>query len=108
MRRRLWRGTALVSGMLVAGGLAPPAHPHHAAPQFRHQRVYFHCPSSPPKLLNIGPLVSTTPFPSWNTTPPADSVFDGAGCGAAEPSAGPGGTVFEAVYEGEFVGNVDS
>lgn len=77
-------------------------------PTFRSERVYFHC-AGLAKLQNVGIVTDGTP--SWDTTAPADSFQDGAGCGTLDPGAARGTgqeTIYDLAFSGKFTGNLQN
>ena len=100
--------TALAALMVLA---AQPASAGPLDPQFKTQRVYFHCAGTTP-VGNVSLAVEST-IPSWNTTAPAGSVTDGEGCTTAdvngiavvvEPQENP----TDGVWRGTFTGNLNT
>jgi hypothetical protein len=75
-------------------------------PTFRTQNVYFHC-TGPTKVHAINTTLAAGLVP-WNTTAPAQSYTQGAGCGTldspfyhADPT-----TPYDASFRGTFSGNL--
>ncbi len=99
---------AVATSALAVLALAVPAAATHGGvhPTARSERTYFHC-AGPTKVENVN-LVTSGPT-SWNTTAPAQSFQQGAGCGSVDPGALRGGnpqTIYDAVFRGTFSGNV--
>ena len=99
----------VVLTMILASAGAPAAADHGQHPTLRTERVWFHC-AGDVKVQNAA--YAQRVVPSWNTTPPAQSVQQGAGCGYYENAAGgylgPNETTLDSVWEGSFTGNLDS
>lgn len=85
---------AVVAVMLTGA----PARATHGGihPTVRKERVYFTCGA-----LKIRNAEAATP--GWGTTPPSQSLQQGGGCLMAE-----GSVVDSAVFEGDFVGNLNN
>lgn len=98
---------AAVSIVAALALMAPPVSATHGGihPTFGQERVYFHC-TGPTKLYNVnywfGPGQSRT---GWNTSPPTQSVQEGAGCGGLE-YGGFTNPAYDVVFEGTFTGNL--
>ena len=95
--------------LVIAAPLAQAAAPGPLDPRFKRQSVYFHC--SDMKFSNPS-VAAGNPVPSWNTSPPSQSVTDGAGCGTVDAYTP---VVVEAqenpvdgVWKGTFTGNFDT
>jgi hypothetical protein len=100
---------AALSTLVVVA--AQPASAGPLDPQFKSQRVYFHC-NGPTKVGNVN-LVADGSIPGWNTTPPAGSVTDGEGCTTADANGvavvvDPQENPTDGVWRGTFTGNLDT
>lgn len=73
----------LLGAVAILVALAAPAS---AVPTFRSETVYFHCTGST-KVSNANNAASDSTPTTWNTTAPAQSVQQGAGCGAIDLGA---------------------
>jgi hypothetical protein len=109
---RWTRLAALSAGVLTAFVVLVPSSASAGPldPQFRSERVYFHC-SAPTKSGNVN-LVADGSIPSWNTTEP-ESVTTGAGCTTADVNAvaivvSPQENPTDGVWRGTFTGNLKS
>jgi len=99
----------LVLGLLVAGLLGSPAAGEHGGihPTFRTESTYFHC-NGPSRIYNLNWFAAVggeSAFIPWDTTPPAQSVTDGGGCGGVDV----GWTTndpWDMVFAGTFSGNL--
>jgi hypothetical protein len=89
---------------------AQPASAGPLDPQFRSERVYFHCANGPTRVGNVN--LQAGSIPTWNTTAPA-SITTGAGCSTAdangvlivvEPQENP----TDGVWKGTFTGNLNT
>ena len=95
----------------VLAAVAGPATATHGGfhPTFREERVFYHCGGGT-KLKNVD--YAQGGLSPWDTTPPAQSVEDGGGCGQLDPSAlrntQPSGGTTDAAYGGTFTGNLQS
>lgn len=98
---------ALVVGLLLT--TAVPARADHGDihPTVRAETAYFHC-AGDVKAQNLSVIQGV--IPSWDTTAPAESVQQGAGCGFYDNLVGhiQGIRVAAAVWEGTFTGNLDT
>lgn len=108
MSKRASAAVAAVAVLAIVVGMAPGVEAKKKkklppAPTFRVERTYYTC-ADDLKLQNIPAAQGT--YPSWDTTAPSEGVMDGAGCGQYENllTADP----FKLVYEGTFVGNLNS
>jgi len=101
---------AALAAVAIVGLVATPAPATHGGihPTFRQESVWFKCPG-PTKLhqANWVTVYGNAPasFAPWAATPPAGSVFDGAGCGALD-YGGTTNTFYSAVFRGPVVGNL--
>lgn len=104
--RQRFAAAALVVGVMLT--LAPAATASHGGvhPTFRSERTYFTCGST--KVNNVNYLQGATP--SWNTTAPAQSYTQGAGCGHVDAAfyGTVDSTPYDLVYDGTFTGNIQS
>ncbi|HEX9823397.1 MAG TPA: hypothetical protein VGB51_03270 [Actinomycetota bacterium] len=91
--------------VVLLAALGAPASATHGGihPTFRSERVYFHCTGAT-KLYNINYWISESNT-GWSTTPPAQSVQEGAGCGGLE-YGGFTNEAYDVVFEGTFTGNL--
>lgn len=93
----------LVVALVVGGALPAQAE---FVPNTPNERTYFHCSTG--QTSQVGNLEGPA---TWNTTPPADSVTSGAGCGQAAQSnsdtTAPGARVTYAMFTGSYTGNLD-
>ena len=73
---------------------------------YRFERTYFHC-NGPTKVGNVNYQTQGV-LPSWNTTAPTQSVQQGGGCGFVDNlvSTTAARNPADAVFEGDFVGNL--
>lgn len=95
----------LMAAMLL--GSVMPATAAEINPVAARLETFFHCTGNS-RVLNA---LTVQEAPSWDTTAPAASVQDGAGCGFADPGARTGTNqenVYDAVFKGSFTGNLDS
>ena len=99
---------ALVSFAALAAA-SPAAATHGGAhPTFGKRDVWFHC-AGPTKLQNVNWF--TNGASPWSATPPAQSVQQGAGCGAVEPGAYRNNATapdnpYDPSFKGTFTGNL--
>lgn len=89
--------------------LAAPASAGHGGmhPTFATRTVYFHCTGDTP-IYNVNWLQqvgASSAYARWDASPPAGSVADGEGCGAADVGWVTN-EVYDPVFEGTFVGNL--
>ena len=93
---------ALTIGLLIT--MAVPATA--AVPTYRSERTYFHCNGST-KVANVN-FQTESVLPSWNKTAPTQSVQQGGGCAFVDNlvSATALRNPHDAVFEGDFVGNL--
>lgn len=93
---------------LVLGVVSPSSATHGGNhPTFRSRNVWFHC-TGETKLQQVNWLTSAGSGASdatWNESPPAGSVVDGAGCGSFEPGW-VSNELYDAVFVGSFYGNL--
>ena len=86
----------------------PAAATEPIAPTLRAETVYFHCAGAT-KVANAHQAQDGS-LPSWNTTAPAQSVQQGAGCGWADNSAlrspQAGDSPHDGAWRGTFTGNL--
>ena len=103
----------LLAGVTVLAVIAvSPASATHGGihPTFREESVYFHC-NGPTKVhqvnwtLAVAGSGGTSSYPTWDTTAPAQSVEEGAGCGALD-WGGTTNQVYSAVFHGPVTGNL--
>ena len=105
---RLARPLALVVMVVLIAAPVAKAAPGPLDPRFKRSSVFFHCDQT---LTNTD-VATGEPEPSWNTSYPAASVTEGAGCGtldpytpqAIEPQVNPA----DGVWSGTYTGNFDS
>ena len=102
----------LVIVACLVGGVLPAASAgaQTAAPEYREERVYFHCAGTS-KVHNANRQAFSEGLPSWDTTAPTGSVTGGAGCGFADPgplvdTGGEDGGYADAAWSGTFTGNI--
>ena len=104
--RQRFTAAALAAGAVLV--LAPAATATHGGvhPTFRSERTYFTCGST--KVNNVNYQTGATP--SWNTTAPAQSYTQGAGCGHVDGAlyGTADSTPYDVVYDGTFTGNIQS
>ena len=95
---------------VLALGAVPATASEVPVPTLRTETVYFHCEGTA-KLANANQAQAGT-LPSWNTTAPAQSVQQGAGCGWADPSAlrspQAGNSANDGAWRGTFTGNLET
>lgn len=100
----------LLSFVLVLSTVAVlPAGATHGSvhPTFRSEEVWFHC-TGDTKVYNVNwtlGLGSESTYMPWDTTAPAGSVADGAGCGSFD-LGGITNPVYDPVFRGYFTGNL--
>ena len=101
--RRVPTLITLLLGCLL---MAPPASATHGGihPTFREERVYFHC-TGMTKVYNVNYWTLSEFVTTWNTTPPSQSVEEGAGCGGYE-YGGFNNRAYDVAFQGYFVGNL--
>jgi hypothetical protein len=104
----------VISVAIALGALAvatAPAGATHGGfhPTFREERVYFHCGGGT-KVKNVD--YNQGGLAPWDTTAPAQSVQDGAGCGVIDPSAlrntQPTGGGADGAFGGLYTGNLQN
>jgi len=104
---------AAVAALVGLVLIVPPASATHGGnhPRFGTRNVYFHC-TGETKLYNANWLIAAATTnnlyggaTAWNTTRPADSVTDGAGCGGLDTGGGTN-EAGDPVFEGSFFGNL--
>jgi hypothetical protein len=104
---RLLPATLLAVGVTML--LVTPATATHDGihPTFRSERVYYQCGAL---KVNNANYLQTGNAAAWNTTAPAQSFQQGAGCGhldlvfyGTDPDS-----PYDAVFEGTFTGNISS
>ena len=101
MRRKLLVALPTVLILAAAPAIAEEV------PEIAPLTTYFHCSGN----VRAQNALAAQPVPTWNTTPPAASVQQGAGCGFADPGAQTGRNqenVYDAMFKGTFTGNLDS
>lgn len=100
MRRPL-----LVALTVVAVGLMPAAAETDWELELRTEQVWFTCGD---QKVHVGSTAG--PLPTWDTTPPEQSVTEGAGCGALDTmlTNTTTGNPYDATWQGEFQGNLDA
>lgn len=104
MKIARWLPALILSLTLASSASATHGGIH---PKFRTQTVYFHCTGETPlQQANwAAAQLGEAGYASWDTAPPAGSVADGEGCGAADI----GGRSFsglDAVFQGPVTGNL--
>lgn len=109
MSRLTGRAARSLIGLVAVMAIASPALASHGGihPTFRSERVYFHC-NGATKVQNVNWFLGTDT--SWDTTPPAQSLQQGGGCGHADGAfygTSPN-TPYDAVFVGTFTGNISS
>lgn len=103
---------ALVSAAALTAFVVLAASPASAGPldpQFKNQRVYFHC-SEPTRLGNVNLVAGA--IPGWDTTAPS-SVTGGEGCTTADVNGvvvvvNPQENPTDGVWRGTFTGNLNT
>ena len=95
---------AFVAALVLA--VAVPAGADHGGihPTARTEQTYFHC-AGPVKVQNVYAVQGN--LPSWDTTAPAQSAQQGAGCGYYE-NIFSGNPAVTAAWEGTFTGNLNA
>ena len=105
------KAITLVAAIGVVAGLAGPVGATHGGfhPTFREERVFFHCGGGT-KVKNVD--YAQGGLAPWDTTAPAQSVQQGAGCGVIDPSAlrntTPAGGPADAAFGGTYTGNLEN
>ena len=98
-----------VVGLVIAAALPATATEQPVAATLRAEREFFTCAEAA-KVQNVA--MAEGRLPTWSSTPPAQSVTAGGGCGyfenAAGAYAGPNRTTLDSEWQGTFAGNVDS
>jgi hypothetical protein len=106
-RARLAVAAAALTAFAVL--TATPASAGPLDPQFKAQRVYFHC-SDPARVGNVNVVAGT--IPGWDTTAPG-SVTEGEGCTTADINGvavvvDPQENPTDGVWRGTFTGNLNT
>ena len=102
------RGTVRITLIVLLAALAAgPAAATHGGihPTFRKEPVYFHC-AGPTKVSNVNNATADEAPAPWDTTPPAQSVTEGAGCGAIDIAVVRATGAVDAFFQGTFTGNI--
>jgi len=97
----------LSASILLAVTAAPALGTHGGIhPTFRTEPTYFHCNGQTKVYqVNWAALGLESAYVPWNTTPPADSVTDGAGCGGLD-WGGTTNPLYDTTFRGVFNGNL--
>jgi hypothetical protein len=91
---------------LAALAAGPAAATHGGIhPTFRKEAVYFHC-AGPTKVSNVNNAAADNAPAPWDTNPPAQSVTEGAGCGAIDLGVVRDTGYVDAFFKGTFTGNI--
>lgn len=101
----------ILSAALVACAAVAAVVPGRADPALRSEANYFHCPEAQTTPVGNVSLVLDGTIAWWDQDEPSGSIADGYGCAYANTLVASGAgyqTIYDALFEGYFTGNLDS